>query len=40
MKEVQEVKVGHHPIGITDVNGRNEVFVFCYSGAIYVFEDQ
>lgn len=37
MTEIHQVAVGHHPIGITYVNARREIWVCCYSGVFYVF---
>ena len=40
MAELQEIEVGHHPIGITYVTERGEIWACCYSGLIYVFTEE
>ena len=40
MKELQELKVGHHPIGITYVESHGEIWACTYGGTIYVFEEK
>lgn len=39
MRELQEIKVGHHPIGITYVESHGEIWACTYGGTIYVFEE-
>jgi len=39
MTQVQRVPTGHHPIGITYDPVDHRVWVACYSGSIYVFDD-
>ena len=39
MTEMQELKVGHHPIGITYVNASREIWVCCYAGSFHIFRD-
>ena len=40
MAQLQRVPTGHHPIGITYDNATGQVWVACYSGSLYVFDDQ
>ena len=40
MKEIQELPVAHHPIGITYDDGTGNVWVSSYSGTITVFAER
>lgn len=40
MSELQEIEVAKHPIGITYVAERGEIWACCYSGLIYVFAEE
>jgi YVTN family beta-propeller protein len=39
MAEIQELKVGHHPIGVTYVNAERDIWVCCYEGTFWIFND-
>ena len=39
MQQIQRVPTGHHPIGITYDKVDHRVWVACYSGSLYVFDD-
>lgn len=39
MQQIQRVPTGHHPIGITYDKTDHRVWVACYAGSLYVFDD-
>lgn len=39
MQQIQRLPTGHHPIGITYDKVDHRVWVACYGGSIYVFDD-
>ncbi|MCB1284236.1 MAG: YncE family protein, partial [Microthrixaceae bacterium] len=39
MTQIQRLPTGHHPIGITYDRTDNRVWVACYGGSLYVFDD-
>ncbi|MDO8847297.1 MAG: hypothetical protein Q7W51_02765 [Coriobacteriia bacterium] len=39
MIELQELPMGHHPIGITYINDSRQVWVCCYTGSLHTLRE-